>query len=190
MSRASKLQPIAAPGDNSTTRPMKRKDEADDILEAFAGNVPREDLSPEELDAVYSKALSEGLLTEGELRGAFARFLDRKVVRSPETGEATLSPRSSSNVGECVVAHREHRKLSREELARQSNMTVEQISAIEGSVEPYLGDRLMDVSKVVALAIGAPTARVHTLLQSIKATQELKSATGPSLMAARKAPPK
>lgn len=190
MSRASKLQPVAAPGENPSSRPMKRKDDADEILEAFAGNVPREDLSPEQLDAIYSKTLSEGLLTEDDVRASFARFLDRKVTRNPETGEPTLLPRSAPSIGECVLAYREHRKLSRDELARQSRMTVEQIVAIEGSTEAYLDDRLPDISRVVASAVGVPTARVHTLLQSVKATRELKSATGPTLMAARKSPPK
>ena len=190
MRRPSKLRPVVPPVGDEAVEEMKRRDRFDDVLNAFAGDLPSEELPPEQLDRLYSEALAEGLLSEEEIHSSFEALLDRRVTADPETGILSLAPVESPTVGKLVRAYRERRALTVEQFVREHQVLSDQVGRLESSTDVYDPDRLSDITKAVAAKTGIPVARLHTLLQSVRATLELSSAHGPMLMAARKAPPK
>jgi hypothetical protein len=187
---ALKLQMVAATVHNGAGQPMTRNDRFDDVLDAFASDFAPEDLSSDELDQLYSAALSEGVLSEADVNSSFEAFLDREVSADSSTGELSLAPFESPTVGSVVQAYREQRSMTMDELARDNQLTVQQVQLLERCTDRLEPDRVADVSRTVATRIGIPVPRLHTLLQNVRATLELKSARGPTLMAARTVPPK
>lgn len=191
MTCASKLQILPPCEDNASTEPMTTpRDRFDDVLDAFAGDFAHDDASPDELDRLYSEAVAEGLLSEETIEASFERFLQRSVTIDARTGEAKLVRVVSPTVGSQVRACRAQRALSIEQFARQHGASIKQLELLESCSEPFQPDRLPETAKSLATKIGMPVARLHTFLQTIRATLELKSAQGPELMAARKVPPK
>jgi hypothetical protein len=190
MTRALKLRMVSPTVENGASEPMKRKDRFEEVLDAFASDFAPEELAPEDLDKLYSSALSEGLLAEEDVNSSFEAFLDREVRTNSSTGELSLAPAESPTVGSLVQAYCEHRSLSSDELAREHNLTAHQVQLLESSAESFDPNRVADIARAVAARTGIAVPRLHTLLQNIRATLELKSALGPTLMAARRVPPK
>jgi hypothetical protein len=184
-----KLQPMLVQEDNGKAQPMKRKDRFEDILAAFEGDVADEGTS-DNVDALYSDLVSQGVLSDDALGASFDRLLQRRVVTDPESGETSLLPADAVAVGDHVRAFREARGASVEEFARDQKLSQEAVTNLEASTERFDPDRLLETAKAVAMTIGLSAARVHTLLQSIRAMVGLRGADGPTLMAARKVPPK
>jgi transcriptional regulator with XRE-family HTH domain len=189
MTRASRLRPVPGSKDNMV-EPMKRKDPITEILEAFATDNPADDLALGEQDKLYSQAMSEGLVSEEEINSSFEAFLDREVHRDPETGELHLSGAALPALGERLRSYRTLRSMTVEQLARDNQLTISQIEQLERTEEPFDPDRVAELSKALATEVGASPVRVHTLLQAVRATAELKATRGPTLLAARRAPPK
>lgn len=189
MTRPSKLRPVRGSADKAETN-VKGSDRFDEVLDAFAGDLPSEELPPEELDRLYSEALAEGLLSERKIHLSFEALLDRRVLADPETGALSLAPVESPTVGQLILLYREQRSLTVEQLAGEHQVSSDQLRGLEKSADVYDPERLSDLAKAIAVKTGISVARLNTLLQSIRATLELRSADGPMLMAARKAPPK
>jgi hypothetical protein len=184
MMRASKLRPAPGPTDN--VKPMKRKEPFEEVLDAFAVDNPPDDLALDEQDKLYSDAVSKGLVSEREVNSSFEQLLGRTVTRDSETGELSLAAPDVPTVGERVRAYRAQRSMTVAELAQAHQLTTEQVDQLESATELFENDRIVDIAKELATALQAPAMKLHTLLQSVRATSELKSAQGPSLMAARR----
>lgn len=190
MTCAFKLHMVSPAGENEASEPMKRKDRFEDVLDAFASDVPPEELAPEDLDRLYSASLSDGLLSEEDVNASFETFLDREVKTSPSAGELSLAPVESPTVGSLVRAYREQRSLTVDQLAGEHQVSTDQVRLLESSADGFEPDRLAVVARALAARTGIAVPRLHTLLQNVRATLELKSARGPTLMAARRIPPK
>jgi hypothetical protein len=134
--------------------------------------------------------MSEGSVSEEEINASFDAFLDRKVERDPETGEFLLSRPALPTLGERLRSYRELRSMTVEQLARDNQLSIDQIEQLERTQELFDPDRVAELAKGLASEIGAPLVRVHTLLQAVRATSELKATRGPMLLAARRTPSK
>jgi transcriptional regulator with XRE-family HTH domain len=190
MTRSTKLQMGPRAIEHAGSEHMTRKDPFDDVLDAFAEDFPLQQASVDELDRLYSAALSEGILTEPEIDTSFEAFLDRRVETDPVSGAQSLAPKTSKTWGEQIRVYRRRKGMTIAQLAAAHQLSAAQVAALEQSSEPYEHDRTLESAKAVSASTGVTLARVHTLLQSVRATLEIQASNGPVLLAARKAPPK
>lgn len=158
------------------------------ILDAFLDD--RDEVpSPEELDCIYTEAISDGLVTESEIRQGFERFLARRTSVSGAAIE--LAPAAAeTTVGELVRAYRDARGMTLEQLAGDRGVALVHIAAMEASDVPFDAGRVTEIARSLADELRLPVRVVHRLLQEARARTGLRSSTGPTLMAARKAPGK
>jgi len=164
---------------------MSRDDTFDDVLRAFAGDLP-DPVEQEELDRVYSQAVAEGLIGEADIKRSFEEFLNRPVERVPETGELRLVPPAPVTVGAFVKASRRTRGLTCAEFAQELQVRPEDMGAIEACGKTYDPERLSEAAR--ALAVTVPTltpAGAQRLLQRLRVMSGLRDAAGPLLKAAR-----
>jgi hypothetical protein len=190
MRRGLKLQMMSRNLEDVDGEPMTQKDRSEDVLSAFADDFSLEDLSADELDSLYSSALSEGVLTEGEIEASFENFLDRPLVVDPTSGKLSMAPKTSATWGSQIRSYRERRSKTIAQLASELGLMAEQVLGLESSSELYEQERTSESAKAISAQTGIAVARLHTLLQNVKATLEIQSASGPVLLAARKAFPK
>jgi len=164
------------------------KDPVESVLDALARHsVAVDEPSLEELDRIYSEAVSEGLISEQALRASFARFLER-VQRAEDQSEPALAPAATISIGSGLQKFRAQRSLTVKQVAHEYDMSIEQVRLLENSQDSFGDHQLADTAKALAKRIGARAARVHTLLQAVRATLQVRSSDGPELKAARKVP--
>lgn len=190
MKRVSSLSEVPSRGESARDVSPRDKDHQDELLTAFAGDFPLDDLDDADLDRVYSEALAAGLLTEEAMDRSFEELLGREVRSEPRTGTLTLAPRDLPTVGQQVRAYRARRNLSVEQLAREAGLSTEGVVRVEACTTPF--DETGSHASLNALANGLqlPAARLRMLLQKVRVTLELATTQGTMLQAARKAPPR
>ena len=183
MSAARRLPEPAVAMENAGV-PKKPVPMIEEIVSAFAED--RDEVpSMEELDAIYTEAIADGLVTESEMRQAFQRFMDRRLEARHDVVEPAAGPLT---VGVMVRRYREARGLGMDELAADRGVSTETIASLEAAETPFDAARVADIARSVARETGAPVRVVNRLLQEARAMSDLKSSDGPMLKAARKAP--
>lgn len=169
---------------------MSTDDKFEDVLKAF-GNDLEKPVEQEELDRLYSQAVSEGLINEADLERSFEEFLSRRIEVAPDTGEVRLAPRLPVTVGAFVKECRSKRGLTEAQFVQKLQLRLEDLIAIEACHEAYDPERMTVAARALAAAVTSLTPTgARQLLQRIRVLSGLQEADGPLLKAARRRPNK
>lgn len=183
MTRRMQLRVVCGAREDDSNMPDK-----DPIEQALAGleDDGLTDLSVDDLDRIYSEAVSNGVVNDDA--EAFQRFLQHDVDRNPQ-GEWRLADQDLGTVGSCLREYRARRRLSAESVAAELGVSVVVLAEIERRVEVFDAAALAAIASTLSAAFEIPTVRIQRLLSAVDATLGLSSAGGFELRAARNKPP-
>jgi hypothetical protein len=187
MKRTPKLAACYETAENDSLMGTKTPDRFAELLDSYASDITEDELSAEELDALYSKAVADGLIGESEIDESFVRFLGRTV--STDSPRASLSPLPARTLGACLTEFCSRRSRTLEQVGSEFGILPATMSELGRSTAHVDPERFGEMARSLAAELGnVSTSRLHTLLQAVRTTLEIGSASGLSLAAARRLP--
>ncbi len=170
-------------GDDAVT-PAREQDGVEQILPAFRHELPADHASLAEADRLFSESVAHGLFSESEVAASFEQLMERLASAEGEPPSPPVVP----SVGACVQTYRARRGLSIAAAAQEAGLPAAAFVALEQDGRAFDVDVPAEMVAAVAARAGAPPARVRTFLQRVRVTLNIASASGPTLLAARRVP--